>query len=258
MEQKNTSLLNRIFMNAQPKTIFFGGIVVALLVLCTIGFFILLGMFVSGDVGQNRGQAQKVGAAVPQPNPSVPPTANNIQLTLSEDDWYKGAKDAAITIVEFSDLECPFCKRFHETMQQVVDNYGDNVKWVYRHFPLTSLHRNAFKEAEATECAGELGGNEGFWAYTDRLFKITPSNDGLDLAQLPQIAQDVGINRSAFESCLNSGRHAEKVQAHADQAIATGGRGTPHSIIVAGDQLIPINGAQPYEQVKSILDSLLQ
>ena len=166
-------------------------------------------------------------------------------------------KNAEITIVEFSDAECPFCKRFHATMNQVIAEYGDKVKWGYKHAPLDSLHRKARKEAEAFECAGELGGNDGFWKYADRLLEITPSNDGLDPAQLPQIAEYVGLNRSKFEKCLASGKYAAKVQGHLAEATAAGLRGTPYSVLVSGDKTIPISGAQPFEQVKSIIDSVL-
>lgn len=160
--------------------------------------------------------------------------------------------------MEFSDLECPFCKQFHNTMQQVVDDYGDQVAWVYRHFPLDSLHPKARKEAEATECAAEQGGNDGFWAFTDRLFEITPSNDGLNLNQLPEIAGDVGLDVSAFQTCLDSGKYADKVEAQYQDAVAAGGNGTPYSVVISSDgTTVPLSGAQPISSVKTIVDSLL-
>ena len=90
----------------------------------------------------------------------------------AKDDHIRGNPDAPVKIVEYSDAECPFCKSFHSTMQRVVDEYGASGKaaWVYRHFPLDNIHPKADKEAEATECAAELGGNGTFWAYVDRLF----------------------------------------------------------------------------------------
>ncbi|MCI0542492.1 thioredoxin domain-containing protein [bacterium] len=93
-----------------------------------------------------------------------------------------GNPNAEIFIIEYSDLECPFCKRFHETMKQAMEQYGKDgqVAWVYRHFPLDAIHNKARKEAEATECAGELGGNDMFWKYTNKLMEITPSNNQLD------------------------------------------------------------------------------
>ncbi|MDP3725133.1 MAG: thioredoxin domain-containing protein, partial [Nanoarchaeota archaeon] len=88
---------------------------------------------------------------------------------VSGDDHVRGDKNAPVVVVEFSDLECPFCKSFHETMKTVLQNYEGEVAWVYRHFPLDRLHPKARKEAEASECAAELGGNDAFWAYVDEL-----------------------------------------------------------------------------------------
>lgn len=94
-----------------------------------------------------------------------------------------GNMSGDIVIVEYSDLECPFCKNFHGTMHQVIDT-DPNVAWVYRHYPIPQLHQKAFKEAVATECAWAQGGNDAFWKYTDMIYKITPSNDGLEVAEL--------------------------------------------------------------------------
>lgn len=100
---------------------------------------------------------------------------------VTGDDYALGDPSAALTIIEYSDLECPFCKTFHATMQRVFDAYPGQIYWVYRHFPLDSIHPKARKEAEAAECAGELKGNDAFWKYIDTLFEQTPSNNGFDL-----------------------------------------------------------------------------
>ncbi|MEK9148502.1 MAG: DsbA family protein [Candidatus Desantisbacteria bacterium] len=165
----------------------------------------------------------------------------------------RGNVNAQVTIVEYSDLECPFCKRFHETMKQVLAEYGDKVRWVYRHFPLDQLHTKADKEAEAAECAGELGGNNAFWVYIDRIFEVTPSNNGLDLALLPAIAQDLGLDKGMFESCLSSGKYAELVEAQFQEGMALGVNGTPGSFINGQ----PVRGAVPFEALKGIIDEQL-
>lgn len=90
----------------------------------------------------------------------------------------RGNANAKITIAEYSDLECPFCKQFHQTMQQVMQANANDVKWVYRHMPLDSLHSKARIEANAAECASEQG---KFWEFTDSVFKVTPSNNGMDI-----------------------------------------------------------------------------
>ncbi len=180
---------------------------------------------------------------------------------ISDSDHIRGNPDAPVKIVEYSDTECPFCKRFHDTMKQVMDEYGKSgkVAWVYRQFPLAQLHPKAPKEAEALECANELGGSDKFWAYTDRLYEVTPSNNGLDSAELPKIAQYVGLNTNKFNTCLNSGKYAQHVEQDAQNAQATGGNGTPWSIVVAKNgKKYPLNGAQPYASVKALIEQALQ
>jgi protein-disulfide isomerase len=146
-------------------------------------------------------------------------------------------------------------------MKQVMDNEGKQgkVAWVYRHFPLDQLHSKARKEAEATECAAELGGNDKFWAYLDRLMEVTPANNGLDPAELPKIAQYVGLDAGKFNECLTSGRYAKKIEEHVQNAVATGGNGTPWSIVVAKNgEKYPLSGAQPYESIKALIEQALK
>lgn len=247
---------NGFFSKLSPKNSFFLGIGAMLVLFFVIGFFVLLGI-----VLKDKNKAAAI-------NPSV--AAGTTQATVQDDkqkeiqlppvtdqDWIRGPRGAKITLVEYSDLECPFCKDFHATLRRLIKGYPNDAAWAYRHFPLTR-HPKAPKEAEAAECAGELGGNDKFWAFIDRLLAVTPSNNGLDLARLPQIAADVGLNRGKFEECLNSGRHAAKVQAQTSDALAAGGNGTPYTVILYDGQKIPINGLVPYEQLKSFMDSVLK
>lgn len=183
-------------------------------------------------------------------------------LALKPDDHVLGNPNAEVVIIEYSDTECPFCKRFHETMVQVMDQYGKSgqVAWVYRHFPLDQLHPKARKEGEALECANELGGNEAFWKYTDKIFEVTPANNGLDPAQLPKIAQSVGLDAVAFTTCLDSGKYAERVNRDFESGANVGVRGTPYSIVwnkTTGKQM-PLNGAYPFENMKTILGLMIQ
>ena len=201
----------------------------------------------------NRGQ-------VPVADTGDRPAAVATEIAgVQANDHIRGNPNAEIVIVEYSDTECPFCKNFHQTMKQVMDTYGADgrVAWVYRHFPLVQLHPKAAHEAEALECAAELGGNEGFWKYTDKLYEVTPSNNGLDAAQLPLIAKQVGLDKAAFSACLASGKHKAKVDADLAEVVAAGGQGTPHSIVLYGGEQMPISGAQPFEVVKSTIDTLL-
>ncbi len=193
------------------------------------------------------------------------PSTNQQQTLLEKirpprkEDHILGDFGARIFIIEFSDLECPFCKLFHSTMLRIVNEYGKDgrVAWIYRHFPLDSIHPKARTEAEATECAAELGGNDAFWKYVDKIFEITPSNNGLDLGLLPKIAAEIGLNQADFEQCLNTRKHRARVEEDANEAIAIGARGTPFSVIISGNKKVPIFGAMPYDNIKRMIEELL-
>ncbi len=177
---------------------------------------------------------------------------------VQADDHIKGNPDAKVVIIEYSDTECPYCKQHHDTLNQIIEKYdASEVAWVYRNFPIAQLHPDASKQAEALECAAELGGNEGFWTYTDRLYEITPSNNGLSLEELPNIAEYAGLDAEAFQQCLDSGDMAERVEADYNEAVAAGGRGTPHNIILFNGEQYPIEGAQPLNVMEQIIDQLL-
>jgi len=195
------------------------------------------------------------------------PIANNTDtqavdinlVSVTEKDHIIGDKNAELVIVEYSDTECPFCKTFHKTMKEVVQNYDGKVAWVYRHFPIAQLHSKASKEAEATECAAELGGNQVFWKYLDKIFETTNSNNSLDPNELPKIATAIGLDGNAFNACLSSSRYAELVKKSVEEAIKAGALGTPYSVIVTRDgQKILINGAEPLTMVKTKIDGLLK
>ena len=147
-------------------------------------------------------------------------------------DHVQGNPDATISLIEYSDFECPYCKRFHATPKQVLESYGDSVNWVYRHYPLRFHNPGAQKQAEASECAGELGGNVAFWKYTDGLYTRTKSGGrGFPLAQLVPLAEEQGLDSQAFKECLDSGRYAARVKEDLDEGISIGVTGTPATIM---------------------------
>ncbi len=192
-------------------------------------------------------------------------TAQNKKTTLrpvDATDHILGNPKADLVVIEYSDTECPFCKRFQGTMQQIMSDYGKDgkVAWVYRQMPLQQLHSKAPKEAEATECVAELGGNDKFWAYVDSIYETTNSNDSLDPAQLPILAAKIGIDAKAFDTCLSSGKYAQKIKASiAEGTLAAGTQATPFSVIVdKKGNTYPIEGAYPYATLKPIIDGLLK
>ena len=202
------------------------------------------------------------GAGSGSPTATINTDNQNTEIDLvppAEKDHIIGSRNAVLVIVEYSDTECPFCKSFHNTMHQIVRDYDGKVAWVYRHFPIAQLHSKAIKESEATECAAELGGNQAFWNYLDKLFETTNSNDSLDPSELPKIAAAVGLDVNAFNTCLSSGRHTELVKKSVEEAIKAGALGTPYSVIVTQDgQKVLINGAEPIAMVKAKIDALFK
>ncbi len=174
-------------------------------------------------------------------------------------DHIKGDKNAKVFVIEYSDFECPFCKRFHPTMQQLIDQYQGKVAWVYRHFPL-SFHANAQKEAEASECASEQGGNDAFWKYSDKILERTTSNGtGFALTSLVPLAKEIGLDETKFKSCLDSGKYAKHVQQDEQEGQAAGVNGTPGNIIWTKDgksQLI--SGAVPLSSLTTVIDQALK
>lgn len=181
---------------------------------------------------------------------------------VDQNDFVLGNPSARVVIVEYSDTECPFCKIFHSTMNAIMQDYGStgNVAWVYRHFPIEALHEKSLKQAEALECAGELGGNSKFWQYTNRVYELTPSNDGLDPNLLQKIAKEVGLDEKSFNTCLESGEFLPKIQAYIQNAQELGALGTPYSVLIdtKTGEYYPLEGAYPYTQLKQIIDLILK
>lgn len=184
------------------------------------------------------------------------PTVGKIR-PVDDSDHIRGNKNAKVTLVEYSDLECPFCKRFHPTMQQALKEYEGKIRWVYRHFPLDQIHPRARPAALASECVAALSGNDKFWDYTDKLFEGSPQTLSDD--QLTSIAASLGVNASQFSSCLSSKQFENRVEQDLQDGQTGGITGTPGTIVIdakGNKKLIP--GALPYEQVKPIIDEALK
>ena len=203
-------------------------------------------------------------ATIPSPSPSAPEPikqASQVKPVDEKTDHVLGAKNAKVTLIEYSDFECPFCKRHFATMQQIVKNYPKDVRMVFRHFPL-SFHQNAAKQAEASECAAELGGNDAFWKFHDKIFERTTSNGtGFALDALVPLAKEIGLNESAFKNCLDSGKMAPRVAEQMQEGSDAGVSGTPATFV--NGKLI--SGALPFSDptkktadFKTIIDAALK
>jgi len=147
---------------------------------------------------------------------------------ISASDHIKGSLSAPVKIVVYSDLECPYCKFFHFELMKAYEEFGPSgqLAIVFRHFPIDSLHSKARTEAQAAECIAEIGGNDKFWLFLDKLFAETPSNNGLELERLPALAKMVGINTEAFQNCLDSNKYANKIGSSVVEAEKIGAQGT--------------------------------
>lgn len=225
---------------SQGKT-FALGLLAGFLVLCTIGFFILLSKQMDDDsyVNTNTAPAKQVEGNIP-----TAPVAISV-APVEKDEHIRGAKNAKITLIEYSDFECPFCQRFQQTVSQVLKTYPNDVRVVYRHLPLRSIHQNAAPAALASECAGDQG---KFWEFHDELF-VRQAELGDSL--YTELAKQFGLNMTKFAECLSSNKFASAIQEDEKSAQAAGGQGTPYSILIGQNgETVPVSGAQPF----SVLD----
>jgi protein-disulfide isomerase len=168
------------------------------------------------------------------------------RIEVAADGPSTGPATAPITIIEFSDYQCPFCKRAEGALKQVLAKYPEQVRLVYRHFPLDG-HKDARPAAEASACADEQG---KFWEYHQLLFESAPT---LDAKKLRQIAEQTKLDVKAFDACLAEGRQKTKVQNDLDAGRVAGVSGTP-AFFVNG---IPLSGARPLEEFSKVIDSEL-
>ncbi len=252
--QDTTVVKTGIFDNVSPKLTFIMGIVVGIAVVSLIGFGLALYASMSGgksffkttDTNKVVNEKKADDQAAPQPK-------GKVNIALKDTDYVRGDANAPVTLITYSDLECPYCKRFHPDLLRVINDFSGKVKVAFRHFPL-SFHANAQKEAEATECVGKIGGAEKYWSFIDTIFEKTTSNGtGIALTDLPKYAKGVGVNESQFKTCLNNGDMATKVQADLQEGSQFGVAGTP-TTFVNGEV---VEGAVPYEQLKAVVEQAL-
>lgn len=203
-------------------------------------------------------------SAAPQAQPPQQPTSAKVSL---DDDPVLGNKNAKVTLIEFSDYECPFCKRhFSEVYPSLKKDYIDTgkVKMVFRDYPLPFHDPMATFEANAANCAKEQGGDSAYFKFHDAIFTKTKSNgNGLTKDEVYQFASDLGLNQTDLRNCADSLKYAEEVKKDSTDGSAAGVSGTPSFFIGKSDpsgnitgQLIV--GAQPYTAFQAVLDPLLK
>lgn len=217
-----------------------------------------------GSIAGSRAAAAG-GQEAPNAPAAVPPQRPTNGTASVDDDPVMGDENAPITMIEFSDYECPFCKRYYDqTLAQIKENFVDTgkVKIVYRDLPLSFHDPMATKEAIAANCAREQGGDTKYFEYHDEIFNRTESNgNGLTDDDIVAIATDVGLNIGTFTTCLDDPAQKDEVQKDLADAGAAGATGTPTFIIgkstnngeIEGDLVV---GAQPYAVFEAIFQAL--
>lgn len=233
---------------------------------------ISLSILISGGAVSIKGfNARGTGVAAADPTAPAAPAdpaapAEPTTATVSvDDDPVLGDPNAPVTIVEFSDYECPFCKRhFDQTYPQLKTDYIETgkVKLVFRDLPLSFHDPLATKEAIAANCAREQGNDETYFKMHNALFSTTTSNgSGMTMDQLYGLAGKVGIDQTAFKTCIDADKYKDEVQKDISDAGKAGASGTPSFVIgksgseVSGKLVV---GAQPYSVFQTEIDALLQ
>lgn len=255
-EQNNreVEIKKNFFDHNPPKTNFFLGLSIGVAVVSLIGFIIL--MMAIGLNGNNSKSAvanidntnqvdntdQKVANVNSNPVAEEEPTPTAPNLTGNE--IILGDKNAPITVISFTDFQCPYCSRWHETMAKIVKDFPGKVKWVYKHFPLESIHPYAMQSSESVECAGEQG---KYWEFVNEIFA---NQDKFNAEYFNTAAKKIGLNVNKFKTCVSEGKYKEKVKADQQTGLDIGIRGTPGNFV--GGYYLP--GAQPYETVAQIIN----
>ncbi len=217
-----------------------------------------------GDFAQQlaayeKEQQQEQIDAQAQQEAAAAELAKNVN-PIGPDDHVLGNKDAKITLFEYSDFECPFCKRFYETPKQIVADFDGQVNSVFRHFPLSFHEPLASKQALASECVADLVGNDAFWDYHNKIFAATKSGgSGMKESELTTLAVAVGAESSAFKACLDSEELMQKVQNDIQSGADAGVSGTPGNILRNNDtgDVIFLPGAYPIENFNAAINDLL-
>ncbi len=255
--QHSTRQTKSLFDVLPAKQAFWLGFGTAILSIGTIGFVLLGssvlqgGFALSGAANTNTGSAAAApsAAAVAAAPTAAAPTAG--VPAVDDGDYIRGDVNAPLTIIEYSDFECPYCERFHPTMLQVMDEYDGDVRWVLRSFPL-SFHPNAEDAGVAAECAGQ---QDKFWEMGDALFENRATlGEGLYL----ELAGEFGLNIDEFTTCMDGDEARSKIRAQASSGAAAGVTGTPGSFIIDKDgNATPIKGALPFSSVAAAIDAML-
>lgn len=232
----------------QTKTAFWLGLLAGVAAMSIIGLIIVVVILLKGglatkpivDIGGKTGTETGPGPG----NPPGPVTLKPIK----QDDHWIGKFDSKVQVVTFTDLQCPFCKRFEEaSLKQAIAEYKDRVLFVSKHFPLENIHPYAKRAGEAAECAGEQG---KFFEYSSAVFA---QQDKLNDAFLPEVAKQLKLDEKKFSDCLNAGKYRGRVEAEIQEGFEAGVEGTPATYVNGNS----VYGAVPYADLKAMIEAEL-
>lgn len=221
-------------LSGSPKTMFFLGLASGIGGMSILALVIVLALMLNGSaVSAMNALDGKVAAA---PSAPVAPTANDPSLAPpaggpvkpvdEATDHIRGKKDAKVTLIEYSDFECPFCLRHEDTVNSLLTQFPNDVRLIYRHYPL-SFHPEAQKAAEASECAGLQG---KFWEMHDKIFEANAAGN-MNVQRWKDAAKELGLDTTKFNGCLDNGDTAARVAQDQQEGTAAGVGGTPATFV---------------------------
>jgi protein-disulfide isomerase len=182
---------------------------------------------------QVQRQQQAAQAEEAQRQAQLQAQAKSARPVDSKQDHIRGNSSAEVSLIEYTDFECPFCKQFHGTPQALLDRYQGRVNWVMRNFPLPFHDPAARKEALAAECVARLGGNDAYWKYADAVFANTKSNGGglPEDKSAEKLAETTGVKSAALSKCMNDDATVKRVEQDIADGNAAGISGTPTTVV---------------------------
>lgn len=240
------------FLSGNPKTMFLFGLVTGFAGALVIGLVVILSLLVSGKTllpGSGSNTVAVAPTPTIDPNAAAPVAGAPVKPVDEKTDHIRGAKNAKVTLIEYSDFQCPYCARHVSTLEQALKDYPNDVRLIYRHFPL-SFHPEAQKAAEATECASQQG---KFWEMHDEIFKANIAQT-MSINKWKEVAATLKLDTAKFNKCLDSGETAAAIAQQTAEGGAAGVQGTPGTFVNG----ILVEGAVPYAEFKQAIDQQLK
>lgn len=242
-------------LSGTSKTMFVLGLTMGIGGMSLLALFFVMSVFLNGNSGDLLAAKATSAAVIPSaPSPTAIADAADDPYEpayppgdVTDTDHIRGNKNAKVTLIEYSDFECPFCLQHGDTLNQLLAAYPNDVRVVYRHFPLTGLHPEAQKAAEASECAADQG---KFWEMHDAIFQAN-ADGTMSVNAWKKIAGTLQLDTNAFSNCLDSGEKASVVATHQNDGANAGIAGTPGTFV--NGQLI--EGAIPFANFKQIVEA---